>query len=51
MPSDYKGNKQHLPRKPCAVCGRAMAWRRSWAKNWHEVKYCSEACRKHKGTA
>jgi hypothetical protein len=44
----YKGNKQHLPSKPCAVCGRAMSWRKAWAKNWAEVRYCSDACRRKK---
>jgi hypothetical protein len=42
----FKGNKAGLPSKPCLVCGRAMTWRRSWAKNWAEVKVCSDACRK-----
>lgn len=46
--SGFKGNKQALPSKPCAVCGRAMSWRKAWAKNWDEVRYCSEACRKKK---
>ena len=41
----WKGNKAALPSKPCAVCGRQMSWRRAWAKNWAEVKYCSDACR------
>ncbi|WP_295953497.1 DUF2256 domain-containing protein [Rhodoferax sp.] len=41
----FKGNKQSLPSKPCVACGRAMAWRKCWAKNWAEVKYCSDACR------
>ena len=45
----YKGNKAALPSKPCAVCGRAMSWRRAWAKNWSEVRYCSAACRRDKG--
>ena len=44
--TDFKGNKRALPSKPCAVCQRAMTWRKSWAKNWQDVKYCSEACRK-----
>lgn len=44
----FKGNKQALPAKPCAVCGRAMSWRKAWAKNWAGVRYCSEACRKNK---
>ncbi len=42
----YKGNKAYLPSKPCAVCGRPMNWRRAWAKNWEQVRYCSEACRR-----
>ena len=44
----FKGNKQALPAKPCAVCGRAMSWRKAWAKNWAELRYCSKACRKNK---
>lgn len=44
----HRGNKAALPSKPCVVCGLAMSWRRSWAKNWAEVKYCSEACRRQK---
>lgn len=47
--SGFKGNKQSLPSKPCKTCGRDMTWRKSWAKNWDQVLYCSDACRKHKG--
>ncbi len=50
-PQGFKGNKASLPSKPCAVCGRPMTWRRAWAKNWDEVRYCSDACRKRKGGA
>lgn len=25
-----------------------MEWRKKWAKNWDEVRYCSDACRKKK---
>jgi len=46
--ADFKGNKTRLPSKPCAVCGRAMSWRKAWAKNWDAVRYCSEACRRSK---
>lgn len=42
----WKGNKTALPSKPCTVCGRPMSWRRAWAKNWAEVKVCSDACRR-----
>ena len=44
--ASFKGNKQYLPVKPCVACGRDMVWRKSWAKNWESVKYCSEACRR-----
>ena len=44
----FKGNKSALPSKPCVACGRDMTWRKSWAKNWEQVKYCSDACRAHK---
>ncbi|MEM1378098.1 MAG: DUF2256 domain-containing protein [Pseudomonadota bacterium] len=37
--------KPTLPEKICAHCDRPMAWRKSWAKNWSEVKYCSDRCR------
>ncbi|MFN3571772.1 MAG: DUF2256 domain-containing protein [Polaromonas sp.] len=47
----FKGNKAELPRKPCSACGREMVWRKSWAKNWEAVKYCSEACRSGKHSA
>lgn len=47
---DYRGNKAALPSKPCVACGRPMSWRRKWARNWDEVKYCSDACRRAKGT-
>jgi nucleoid-associated protein YgaU len=25
-----------------------MTWRKSWAKNWDEVKFCSDACRRQR---
>ena len=49
MDKGFKGNKASLPSKPCMVCGRPMTWRKAWAKNWDEVKYCSDACRAKKG--
>ena len=48
MKNDFKGNKQSLPSKPCAICGRTMTWRKAWAKNWESVRYCSDACRAKK---
>lgn len=37
--------KSDLPSKPCAHCGRPMAWRKKWEKVWEEVRYCSDRCR------
>ena len=44
----FRGNKAALPSKLCAACGRPMSWRKRWAMNWDEVKYCSDACRRKK---
>ncbi|MFC6645907.1 DUF3253 domain-containing protein [Granulicella cerasi] len=40
----------HAP-KSCAACGRTMEWRKSWAKNWDTVKFCSDKCRSGKHDA
>ncbi|MFZ9708436.1 MAG: DUF2256 domain-containing protein [Steroidobacteraceae bacterium] len=42
----FRGNKSYLPTKPCLSCGRPMSWRKAWAAQWEQVKYCSERCRK-----
>ncbi|WP_082879658.1 DUF2256 domain-containing protein [Methylomonas methanica] len=42
--------KAFLPAKPCAVCGRPFVWRKKWARDWDAVKYCSERCRRQRGT-
>ena len=36
--------------KTCARCGRTMEWRKAWARNWDSVRYCSDACRRHRLT-
>lgn len=45
MRQSFKGNKSQLPSKTCQLCQRPMSWRKAWAKNWDEVKYCSDDCR------
>ncbi|HBH23908.1 MAG TPA: DUF2256 domain-containing protein [Cytophagales bacterium] len=40
--------KTKLPYKTCQNCGRAFSWHKKWEKNWHEVKYCSERCRRNR---
>tara|TARA_B100000787_G_scaffold159892_2_gene138443 strand:- start:20318 stop:20467 length:150 start_codon:yes stop_codon:yes gene_type:complete len=39
--------KQHLPEKICVVCEKPYSWRKKWEKNWEQVKYCSERCRRN----
>lgn len=33
-----------LPTKVCVVCARPFAWRKKWARCWHEVTTCSQRC-------
>jgi hypothetical protein len=40
--------KQDLPQKICRVCKLPFSWRKKWEKNWEEVLYCSERCRREK---
>lgn len=40
--------KENLPQKICPVCGRIFKWRKKWKKDWDNVTYCSEKCRKNK---
>lgn len=41
--------KPHLPIKNCLACARPFAWRKKWARDWNEVRYCSDRCRREKG--
>lgn len=33
--------------KICESCGREFTYRKKWARNWANVKYCSEECRRN----
>ena len=48
--SDRAGDVDAGDREPktCEVCGRTIEWRASWAKNWAEVRSCSDACRRRR---
>jgi len=41
--------KADLPQKIYAACGRPFAWRRKWALDWDNVRYCSDRCRQQRG--
>jgi hypothetical protein len=38
--------KSELPVKTCARCGLPFSWRKKWERDWDEVKFCSERCRR-----
>ncbi|MAR93043.1 MAG: DUF2256 domain-containing protein [Pseudomonadota bacterium] len=40
--------KPYLDQKICGVCNRPFVWRKKWERNWPEVKYCSERCRRQR---
>jgi hypothetical protein len=45
MPRIAKTKNGFVP-KTCAKCGLPFEWRKKWAKDWDNVKYCSEKCKK-----
>ena len=34
--------------KKCPKCQRDFEWRKKWSKDWENVIYCSERCRRRK---
>ncbi|MBM3730756.1 MAG: DUF2256 domain-containing protein [Actinobacteria bacterium] len=36
------------PEKICVTCGLPFTWRKKWERDWEQVKYCSDACRRGK---
>ncbi|MEV4351254.1 DUF2256 domain-containing protein [Actinoplanes sp. NPDC049596] len=32
--------------KTCAGCGRRIEWRKAWADDWEQVRWCSQAYRR-----
>jgi len=38
--------KSELPVKQCAHCRLPFTWRKKWERDWEQVKYCSERCRR-----
>ncbi|WP_285591374.1 DUF2256 and DUF3253 domain-containing protein [Actinomycetospora sp. NBRC 106378] len=37
-----------MEEKTCATCGRRIEWRKKWARDWENVRYCSDGCRRHR---
>jgi len=42
--------KADLPTKLCAGCGRPFAWRKKWERDWANVRFCSDRCRRDKAS-
>ncbi len=43
-----EGPRSAPAEKVCVSCGRRIEWRKKWERNWDEIRYCSDACRKAK---
>jgi hypothetical protein len=37
--------KNGFPPKICLHCNLPFEWRKKWARDWENVKYCSEKCK------
>ncbi|MCX6413510.1 MAG: DUF2256 domain-containing protein [Actinobacteria bacterium] len=48
MPSTprHAQTKNGFPPRICERCGRPYEWRRRWARDWEQVRYCSERCKR-----
>ena len=40
--------KSDLPSKDCKACGLPFTWRKKWERDWDNVLYCSDRCRRNK---
>lgn len=39
------------PPKTCETCGRSITYRAKWARDWDQVRRCSERCRRARPSA
>ncbi|MEY3038051.1 MAG: hypothetical protein RL143_618 [Pseudomonadota bacterium] len=39
-------HKKTLPSKVCEHCQRPFNWRKKWERDWDQVRYCSERCKR-----
>lgn len=37
--------------KLCQRCGRTITWRKKWERDWDNVRYCSDACRRSRASS
>ena len=41
-----RGHAKAIPPKTCVACGRVIEWRKKWERDWEQVRYCSDGCRR-----
>jgi len=54
LPTDQEGpmsRGRNLPSKTCPRCGRPFTWRKKWQRDWANVIYCSDRCRRRQPLA
>ena len=39
---------KHKEKKICKVCKKPFSWRKKWERDWGNVLYCSERCKRNK---
>ena len=39
---------KHKEDKICKVCKKTFSWRKKWERDWENVLYCSERCKRNK---
>ncbi|MBG9992034.1 DUF2256 domain-containing protein [Pseudoalteromonas sp. NZS37] len=40
--------KLNLPQKICPICNKPFTWRKKWQRDWDNVIFCSERCKRNK---
>ena len=44
----YTSKMKNKETKICKVCIKPFSWRKKWERDWENVIYCSEKCRRNK---
>jgi len=39
--------KGDMPTKTCPACGLEFTWRKKWARDWENIRFCSERCKRN----
>ena len=47
----HRKTAEILAPKSCVVCGREIQWRKKWERDWENIRYCSDGCRRRAKSA